>query len=271
MNATTMDQVAGGQSRSPGLLGLRNLLRKDLSEWRHGKRPWIVLGLTAVVFVFAAANAAINQWVIANLPAEAGAAPAKVLSLAPLDNLLMAVGTQFSVIAVIFATMSLLVAERDSGTLAWTISKPVSRTSVLVSKWLTATLALWLVAIVIPITVTTAAVTALYGAPDLAVVAELAVLLAMVPAIFVAISLTAATFVGGQAAVGAIALGLFVLPSIVGAIVPAVAAFFPTSIFGWAIAVSTGAPASVVTPVAWTAGMAVLFVLARARLRHTDL
>ena len=61
--------------------------------------------------------------------------------------------------------MSLLVAERDSGTLAWTISKPVSRTSVLVSKWLTSTLILWVAAVVIPLGLTTAVVTVLYGAP----------------------------------------------------------------------------------------------------------
>ncbi len=50
-------------------------------------------------------------------------------SAQPLDNLLFAIGTQFIVLAAIFNSMSLLIAERDSGTLAWTISKPVSRTS----------------------------------------------------------------------------------------------------------------------------------------------
>ncbi len=62
----------------------------------------------------------------------------------------MPIGTQFFVVAAIFASMSLLLGERDSGTLAWTISKPVSRTSVLVSKWLTSTLLLWLATVVVP-------------------------------------------------------------------------------------------------------------------------
>jgi ABC-type Na+ efflux pump permease subunit len=141
----------------------------------------------------AAGNARITEWAVRSLPAEPGDGPAKVLSALPLDNLLFAIGTQFIVLAAIFATMSLLVAERDSGTLAWTISKPVSRTSVLVSKWLTSTIILWVAAVVIPLALTTALVTVLHGLPDLAVVAALVVSLITVSALFVAIALAAAT------------------------------------------------------------------------------
>src|SRR5439155_21618423 len=126
----------------PRLLGLGNLVRKDLSEWLHAKRTWVVLGVTTSVFAMAAANARITEWAARSLPAEPGDGPAKILSLQPADNHLFAVGTQFIVLVAILATMSLLLAERDSGTLAWTISKPVSRTSVLVSKWLTSTIIL---------------------------------------------------------------------------------------------------------------------------------
>ena len=270
MNATTLN-AAAVPTGSPTFLGLRNLMRKDVSEWLNGKRPWVVLALTSAVFVFAAANSAIQQWVIANVPADASDGPAKALDFVPIDNLLMAIGTQFSIIAVIFATMSTLVTERESGTLAWTISKPVSRTSVLVSKWLTATVALWLVAIVIPIVLTAITVAALYGVPDLRAVGLLVVLLVAVPAIFVAITVTAATFVSSQAAVGAIGFAAFVLPSILGGIAPGLASFFPTSIFGWALAVATGSPAPVVTPIAWAAAIVGLLLLARWRFSQTDL
>ena len=253
------------------MLGLGNLVRKDLAEWLHGKRPWVVLGVTTSVFALAAANARITEWAVRSFPAEPGDGPAKVLSVQPLDNLLFAIGTQFIVLAAIFATMSLLIAERDSGTLAWTISKPVSRTSVLVSKWLTSTLVLWVAAVVIPLAVTTALVTVLYGLPDLATVIVLGVTLIAVPAFFVAVALAAATFVPSQAAVGAIGLAVFVAPQIVGGVVPALTPFFPGSIFDWAVAVSTGGPASIVTPVAWLVGLAVLFVLARQRLNAMDL
>jgi ABC-type transport system involved in multi-copper enzyme maturation permease subunit len=273
MNATTVDAFEHTtRHRSAGrLLGLRNLVRKDFLDWRHGNRTWIVALATTTVVILGAANAAINQWVLNSFPAEAADGAADTLSVVPIDNLLVGIGTQIGVLAVIFATMSLLIAERDSGTLAWTISKPVSRTSVLVSKWLTAALVLWVAAFVVPLAVTTGLVTILYGAPDMAVVVALGVAIATVPAIFVGVTLVASTFVSNQAAVGAIAIVLFILPSIAGGIVPAVAPFFPTSIFGWAIEVSTGGPISLVTPAAWAVGMAVLFVLGRRRLADMDL
>ena len=273
MNAVTFDPsaVQDADHGRPRLLGLGNLVRKDLAEWLHGKRPWVVLGVTTFVFALAAANARITEWAARSFPADPGDGPAKVLSVQPLDNLVFAIGTQFIVLAVIFATMSLLLAERDSGTLAWTISKPVSRTSVLVSKWLTSTLILWVAAVVIPLTFTTALVTVLYGLPDLAVVIALGVTLITVPAFFVAVALTAATFVPSQAAVGAIAVAVFVAPQIVGGVVPALTPFFPGSIFDWAVVISTGGPASLVTPVAWLVGLAILFVVAQRRLNAMDM
>jgi hypothetical protein len=273
MNAVTFDPSAVQQTNlgRPRLLGLGNLVRKDLSEWLHGKRPWVVLGVTTSVFALAAANSRITEWAVRSFPAEPGDGPAKVLSVLPLDNVLFAIGTQFIVLAAIFATMSLLLAERDSGTLAWTISKPVSRTSVLVSKWLTSTLMLWVAAVVIPLTFTTVLVTVLYGLPDLAVVIALGVTLITVPAFFVAVALTAATFVPSQAAVGAIGVAIFVAPQIVGGVVPALTPFFPGSIFDWAVGISTGGPAALVTPVAWLVGLAVLFALAKRRLNAMDM
>ena len=273
MNATTIDgfERTTGQRAGGRLLGLRNLVRKDLLDWRHGNRTWIVAVATTAVVALGAANAAINQWVLSSFPAEAGDGPAKLLSLGANDNLLAGIATQFGVLAVIFATMSLLIAERESGTLAWTISKPVSRTSVLLSKWLTATVVLWVVAFVIPIAITAGLVTLLYGAPDVPVVIALVVASITVPALFVGIALVASTYVSNQAAVGAIGLALFILPSIAGGIVPAATPLFPTSIFGWVVDVSTGGALSLVTPAAWAIGMAVLFMLGRRRLADMDL
>ncbi len=273
MNAVTVDPSAVGQAEldRPRLLGLRNVIRKDLSEWLHARRPWIVLGVTTFVFALAAANARITEWAARSFPADPADGPAKVLSVQPLDNVLFALGTQFIALAVIFATMSLLLAERDSGTLAWTISKPVSRTSVLASKWLTATLVLWVVAVIIPLTVTTALVTVLYGLPDLATVIALGLTLVTVPAFFVAVALAAATVVPSQAAVGAIGIAVLAAPLIVGGVVPVLAPFFPGSIFDWSVAISTGGPASLVTPVAWLVGLVVLLVLARWRMNAMDL
>jgi len=64
---------------------------------------------------------------------------------------------------------------------------------------------------------------------------------------------------------------LLAVPPIVGGILPSLTPFFPTSIFDWSVQASTGGPASLVTPVAWLAGLAALFVLARRRLNAMDL
>lgn len=273
MNATTFDPatVEFAVGRQPRLLGLGNLLRKDLADWLHSKRPWVVVAATTSIFVLAAANARITEWAVRSLPADPGDGPAKVLSLLPFDNVLFAISTQFMVLATIFATMSLLVAERESETLAWTISKPVSRTSVLVSKWLTSTIVLWIAAVVVPLAVTVAVVTVLYGMPDLGVIVALGVMLIALPAFFVAVALAASTFVSNQAAVGAIGVTVFVAPQIIGGILPAVTPYFPGSMFGWALEASTTGISSLVTPAAWVVVMGILFVLARHRLNATDL
>ena len=275
MNATTLDPsaVRAGDPRPPRLLGLRNLVRKDVAEWLHGKRPWIVLAVTTTVFVLAAANARITEWVAPVLPGRcrrrAGQGPVAWCRSTTCSSRSARSSSSWRSI---FATMSLLLAERDSGTLAWTISKPVSRTSVLVSKWLTATLVLWVAAVVIPLAVTT-------GARDRPVrparsrqrrrprchADHRAGVLRRHHARRARRSSRARPPSARSAWRSSLA------PQIVGGIVPAIAPFFPTSIFDWAVAVSTGGPASLVTPVAWLVGMAVLFVLARQRLNAMDL
>jgi hypothetical protein len=259
------------EQRFGGLLGLRNLLRKDVREWMHGRRVVIVFIVSTLVYALAAGNAWINDWVRANLPAGEGEVPPKVLSLLPMDNILFAVGTQFFVLVAIFATISLIIGEREGGTLSWTLSKPASRTSFLVSKWLAATILLWVAAIIVPVALTTVLVTALYGLPDLGAVTLMALGLVGITSLYVAVSLTAATFIPSQGGVAAVGLAVFALPEIVGGIVPAVSPFLPTSIGPWAVSAALSGPAPVTTPIAWLVGIALLFLVARRRFAAMEL
>jgi hypothetical protein len=267
--ADVRDIEARGSRRT--LLGLGTLVRKDLADWTHGRKPWIVLVLSVVTFTLSAANSALNAWVLRNVPAGAGEAPPKVLSMLPNDNILFAVGTQAPVLVAIFATMSLIVAERDAGTLAWTVSKPVSRTSVLVSKWLTSTVVLWLVSVLVPLLATAGLVTVLYGAPSVGMVAVLAIGLAAATGFFVAVTLTAGTLVPTQAGVVTIALAVFAVPALLVGVVPVLAALLPTSIYGWVTAAAMGQPVPFVTPVATLVALAAIFVLARNRFAAMEL
>ena len=237
--------VLGDRSRLPGL---RNLMRKDTGEWLHGSRPWAVMIATTIILLLTAANGRLAEWA-SRVASEHGAAVA-LPSLVPLDNLLMAVGTQAVVFAAIGATMSVLVAERERGTLAWTASKPVSRTSILVSKWISWTFMLWLTAVVVPLVATTALVTVLYGAPDAG---------------------TASTVVSSTAAVASIGVAALVASTMLGGLVPAIVPVLPTSIFSWVVVVATGGPLSLVTPIAWSLGVTLLLALGRYRLERMEL
>ena len=67
------------------------------------------------------------------------------------------------VVIAIFVTMSLIVGERESGTLAWTASKPVSRGAIWLAKWTSATGILWLLGVILPLVATAILVTVIYG------------------------------------------------------------------------------------------------------------
>ena len=98
--------------------------------------------------VLTAANGWITNQIAANVPD--GVEAPEVGSLVPLDNLFAAVGAQVWVLAAIFAVGSLIVAERQSGTLSWVASKPVSRSAIWISKWLSSTGMLAVSAVIVP-------------------------------------------------------------------------------------------------------------------------
>jgi ABC-2 type transport system permease protein len=250
--------------------GLPTLFRKDVREWLRGRRAAVVFIVSAAIMILMAANAWITARIAEAIPAEVeGYIP---LSQDPTDNLLLAASAQLFVLAAIFAVASLIARERDSGTLAWVASKPVSRTSIWLSKWLSASALLVTAGVLLPILVTTLVITALYGLPDLAAVAWVAIGAALVVVFYAAVGLTAGTVVRGQPAVAAIGFGIFALAPIVAAVSPtAIAPLLPTSMLGWAVAAATGADVGWVTPiavVAWTLGLAAVAIM---RIRRLEL
>ena len=150
--------------------GTRPLLRKELAEWSHSRRVWVTFAVVAVFMALAAANSWITAWIIANLPPDV-VPPEAPVSLDPFQNLIAGVSTQIVVVAAIFATMGLLVAERERGTLAWVASKPVGRGAIVLSKVGAGTAALGLAAVVAPMIVLGVVVAVLYGVPALGPVA----------------------------------------------------------------------------------------------------
>jgi ABC-2 type transport system permease protein len=269
---TALTLASADRSSGRILPGFRPLVRKDVGEWLHGQRGPIVAIVVTLFMALAAANAWIQAWVIANVPGATEGGPLPVLSFDPMDALATAIGSQIFILAALFAAMSILVAEREGGTLAWIASKPVSRSSILAAKFVSATGVLWLAAGIIPVAITTALVTVLYGAPPASAIVAVTFGIGAVVAVYVAVLLAASTFVSSQPAVAGIGFAAFLLPAIVAGILPVdIAPYLPTSILAWAMGLVTGADVGFATPIAWGVGLAVLGIVAARRMDGLEL
>ncbi len=255
--------------RSP-MHGLGTLVRKDITEWVRGRRAWVVASVVSLVMGLTAANAWITTRLIESFPAEAVGTTAPA-SLAPLDNLMAGVVSQIFILAAIFAVASLLVRERETGTLAWIASKPVSRHTILASKWISSSLVLAVSAVVVPIVVTFAVVTVLYGAPDPATVGIVTAGGVAAVVFFAAFGLAVSTVLPGQVPVVAAGFAVFVLGPVVSGISEPLGAWLPMSILSWSVGAAGGASVGWITPIAWAVGTIGLLWLGMRRLRTIEL
>ena len=261
-------RVSGGIS-ADRVAGFGPLFRKELSEWAHSKRPWVIVAVTTAFMTLTAANAAINSWIIANVPDATTSAGA--ISLDPMTNVLAAVSSQIFVAVAIFVAMSLLVAERERGTLSWVASKPVSRGAIWLSKWAAAAIVVSIVAGIIPMAATFGLVAVLYGSAGVGAFAFAAVGVVASIAFMIAVVLAVSTVIPNQAAVAAIGFAVFFLPQILVSLVPVdISPFLPTSIMGWAMGLVVGADPGFVTPIVWAVSVVALAGFASWRMERIE-
>lgn len=256
---------AGAVAVSP-LLGTGPFFRKELREWLRSRRAVILLGITTMMMVLNTLSARFAEMSAhgAGLPVPPG------LSFDPTLNVLAKWPQWVFFFAIVFSA-SLFVVERDRGTLAWTLSKPVSRTALLVGKW-TAAMAMFTVfGIVLPMAASVVAAVVAYGVPDLPTVLVATILLTTTPAFFLALTLALATVLPSQPPIAGIAAGVAIAPGILGSFLPGVADWFPSSMGPWAVAMALGSPVSPATPLAWAVGTVGAAVFGMAMLRRADL
>jgi ABC-2 type transport system permease protein len=133
-------------NRTVLLLGFVPFFRKEIQEWKRKKRAIAVLILVPLAFSIGTVllGKMLGQG-SPNVPSQA--APSA-------DDLIFA-GTVFSttqlwVYAVtILLSIGLIPKEQDAGTLAWNLTKPLSRPAFLLAKWLVNTVSIWLIAVVV--------------------------------------------------------------------------------------------------------------------------
>ena len=260
---------AAGRVPADRLAGFGPLFRKELREWAHSKRIWVILATTTAFMVLTTANGALTSWLVANIPdAEAPNGP---IVLDPLVNFFSAVSTQIFVVVAIFAAMSLLIGERDKGTLSWVASKPVSRASIWLSKWAAASIVVSIVAGIIPMVVTYGVATVLYGPVGIDALAFAAVGVIASITFMVAVVLAASVAVANQAAVAAIGFVVFFFPQLLASLLPVdISPVLPSSILNWAISPVVGAAMGIATPIAWMVSVIALVGFATWRMERLE-
>jgi ABC-type transport system involved in multi-copper enzyme maturation permease subunit len=213
--------------------------------------------------------AALNSWLQTVLPADPteGAEPP---SFDPVMSLVGPILTHVFVIAAIFAVIALITAERESGTLAWTASKPVSRSAIWMAKFASASAVMWLLAAALPLAATVALVTVLYGAVPLTTVAFAAFGMAMIIVLYMAVALAASTVVTSQAAVAAITLAVLWFAPMVGGLLPD-PTVMPWAILDWSVRVGVGQPASFIAPISCAVTIVALIGFSLRRMERMEL
>jgi ABC-type transport system involved in multi-copper enzyme maturation permease subunit len=231
----------------PPSRGFGPFLRKELLEWWKGRAALVTLAAVGALGVIGTLATRIDEW--------AGGTPIATM-LEPTANVLGAQFDQWILFAGIFASIGILTQERATGTLAWTLSKPMSRSWLLAAKWTAAMVMLAVFAVALPLAVSVAVATWSYGSlPDLASVVRYGLVLLGLPAFFVAMNLALATRINSQAAIAAVAFAVVAAPYFIGAFLPQAAEFWPTSIAAMAAPFATESAAHAPTIASWAVAL----------------
>jgi ABC-type transport system involved in multi-copper enzyme maturation permease subunit len=243
--------------RRRSLLGFGTVVRKELTEWLRGPKALIILAVSVLGAVFMTLIPFIAD-------ATHEAESAGLLSHDPTANVLLGWTGQTVALIAILSTMALLSTERDRGTLAWTLTNPVSPTSVIAAKYIVALVVFVTTAVLLPMLVSVGLATVVYGGvPDLRVVGTFLALFAALPAFYIALTIALGTGLKSTVGIAGVAFAVMFLPQAIGGLLPIVAEVSPTSIGGWALQVAKGEPASMLTPIGWVISMTVLVVGAK--------
>jgi ABC-2 type transport system permease protein len=246
------------------LLGFGPFLRKELMEWWQRRAILATFGAITVLGIIGTLATRIDERLSGLAPAAA--------QLDPTMNVLGALFDQWILFAAIFASIGLLIQERTTGTLAWTLSKPISRTSLLLAKWLVAVVMLAVFGLVLPLAVSVGVATWAYGSvPDLGRVATFGGVLIALPAFYVAFNLALSTRLNSQAGVAAIALGVAMAPLLFGGFLPVLVELWPTTMSSVAIGMAGGEAPHLPTILSWAVAVIGLGIAGLVTFQREDM
>jgi ABC-type transport system involved in multi-copper enzyme maturation permease subunit len=245
------------------LPGFANLLRKDVREWLATPRALA----TAVGSITLTTIATISPW----LGRQRGLRDATRV----VDATTAFGGAGWLVLipaVAALATLAIVVAERDRGTLAWSLTKACTREAFLASKLASGIGMFAVVGIAVPMVPAAAPPTLVYGSvPDPAVVALIFFGTVALSALFVTLTVTISVLAWSQAAAAVAALGMMLGAQVIGSILPEIHDDLPTSIGEWIARLAVGGPGSVATPIAYGITFVGLLLVARRAFTRMDL
>jgi ABC-type transport system involved in multi-copper enzyme maturation permease subunit len=259
MNALSTTLTTG----SGPLTGFRNYLAKDAREWWKTRRAfWTAL----------AAQALLLLGVVAMRIAHTIDPNAKGIDLSANFNMFNAGWETVLPLCAVFSTLGFLIGERENRTLAWSLSMPLTRGAILLSKLVTTVVALGIVAVVLPLATTLVAVRLAYGSfPDgYSIWAPLLTGVAL-SLFLLAVNLSASTIFRSQRAVTAIALFVaLVIPGLVGSLWAAASPWWPMGIEQWIKGLARGEAVNWITPLVYAGSIAVLLAAAQIRFAREE-
>jgi ABC-2 type transport system permease protein len=215
------------------LLGINAFVRKELQEWQQKTLVVVVLiALPLLVNIFIA-------FVTKFIAVEIGVTLPKG-NITGAGSFFALNGLWVSSVAILLS-IGLIAKELDSGTLAWSLTKPLSRTSFLLGKWLVTSLVAWLIGIVLAniITVIISSIVFGWSTPRLDTIAIANFVGLCHVGFWVLLCLFLGVLLKDQAAVGAGALitafGGFVIPNLPDQKLRGIAPFYPSNTVDWAV------------------------------------
>jgi ABC-2 type transport system permease protein len=147
---------------------------------------------------------------------------------------------QFGILLALLITMGAVASEKERGTAAIMLVKPLARISFLVAKFLSINLTL-LISLVIAGLGAYYYTLFLFGPTDLVAWAAVSGLLLVQFMVIIAITLLCSTLVRSQAAAAGLAVGVLLFSSIISA-VPVIAKLLPGQLLAWSGSILLGSP-----------------------------
>jgi hypothetical protein len=264
-----MEATAPASSRTSNPLttqfcGFVNFVAKDTREWLRTRRAlWTGL----------AAQALLLLGVLATRLYATIDPSAPDLDWTPSGNMSAAGWSTLVPLFAVFSTMGMIVTERENRTLAWSLSMPLTRTSVLASKLLTNVVGLALLVLVFPLVTTILVVRLVYGDfPSDSSVVWPCLAGAAVGLFCIVLNLCSNVVFRAQRGVAAIALcAVLIAPGLVEAFWVKALPWYPLEMGTWIEAWGKAEPRNWITPVTYFAVMAALLVAAQVRFLRDEL